>query len=87
MMYESPTVNTLNPETYNCLGVVRSAGCIRYLSSDAKWIYDHCSIGTTIEVYTSPIPGPYERPAIEQIISSDQHWDPSDPVAAAEHQQ
>lgn len=87
IIYEKPDVNTLKPETYNFLGVVRSAGCIRYLSGDAKWIFDHCPIGTTIEVYNSPIPGPYDRPAIEQIISTDQHWDPSDPVAAAQHQQ
>ena len=87
IIYDRPDVNTLHPETYNFLGVVRSAGCIRYLSSDAKWIYDHCPIGTTIEVYNSPIPGPYERPAIEQIIPTTQTWDPSDPVAAAQHQQ
>lgn len=83
IIYESPNVNTLKPETYNFLGVVRSAGCIRYTSGDSKWIFDHCGLGTTVEVYNSSIPGPYDRPAIEQPISADQHWDPTDPVAVA----
>lgn len=84
IIYEQPNIYTLQPETYNFLGVVRSAGCIRYLTSDAKWIFDHCALGTTVEVYNSSVPGPYDRPAIEQPISMDQHWDPSDPIAAAE---
>ena len=83
IIYDSPNVNTLKPETYNFLGVVRSAGCIRYTSGDSKWIFDHCALGTTVEVYNSSIPGPYDRPAIEQPISADQHWDPTDPVAVA----
>lgn len=85
LIYTKPDVNTLHPETYNFLGVVRSAGCIRFLASDCKWIYDHCPVGTTVEVYNSPIPGPYDRPAIEWVISDAQTWDPTDPVAAAQH--
>ena len=86
IIYERPDINTLKPETYNFQGVVRSAGCIRFLSGDAKWIYDNCALGTTVEVYNSSVPGPYDRPAIEQTISMDQHWDPTDPVAVAQHQ-
>lgn len=82
-IYDKPDVNTLKPETYNFLGVVRSAGCIRFAAGDVKWIYDHCPLGTTVEVYNSSIPGPYDRPAIEQTIPASQHWDPTDPVAAA----
>ncbi len=84
IIYDRADVNTMWPETYNYLGVARSAGCIRFTSGDAKWIYDHCPIGTTVEVYQSLIPGPYERPAIEAVIPSDQHWDPTDPVALAQ---
>lgn len=84
-IYDAANVDTLKPETYNFMGVVRSAGCIRFVSGDVKWIYDHCPLGTTIQVYNSPVPGPYDRPAIEQIIPADQHWDPTDPVAVAEH--
>lgn len=83
IIYDKPDVNTLKPETYNFLGVVRSAGCVRFASGDVKWIYDHCPLGTTIEVYNSPVPGPYDRPAIEHPIPADQHWDPTDPVAVA----
>lgn len=86
IIYDRADVNTMWPDTYNYLGVARSAGCIRFTSGDAKWIYDHCPIGTTIEVYNSAVPGPYERPAIESVIPSDQHWDPTDPVALAQFQ-
>ncbi len=87
IIYDRADVNTMWPETYNYLGVARSAGCIRFTSGDAKWIYDNCPIGTTVEVYNSLIPGPYERPAIEEVIPSDQHWDPTDPVAVAQYGQ
>lgn len=79
LIYDRPDPYTMWPETYNYLGVARSAGCIRFKTEDAKWIYDNCSLGTTVEIYNSSVPGPYERPAIEQIISMDQHYDPTDP--------
>ncbi len=87
IIYDRADINTMWPETYNYLGVARSAGCIRFTSGDAKWIYDNCPIGTTVEVYNSLIPGPYERPAIEDVIPSDQHWDPTDPLAVAQYGQ
>ena len=58
LIYDSPDPYTLWPETYNFLGVARSAGCIRYKAGDAKWIYDNCPVGTTVEIYNSPMPGP-----------------------------
>ena len=56
IIYDSPNVNTLKPETYNFLGVVRSAGCIRYTSGDSKWIFDHCALGTTVRFTIPPSP-------------------------------
>jgi glucan-binding YG repeat protein len=79
ILYSSPNSMSLDPTTYNYLSIAQSAGCVRLLSRDAKWIYDHCGIGTTINIYESPVPGPFERPAIEQIIPNSQTWDPTDP--------
>lgn len=78
IIYDLPNNMTLWPSTYNYLGVARSAGCIRYLSSDAKWIYDNCPIGTAITVYNSADPGPYGRPVIPYTIPETQTWDPTD---------
>ncbi len=83
-IYSAPNSFTLSPETYNYLGVARSAGCIRLAVSDCKWIYDHCPLGTTVEVYNSNIPGPYERPTIGYEISDLQTWDPTDPEVTPE---
>ncbi len=82
-IYASPNVNTLSPESYNRMGIARSAGCIRYVVRDAKWIYDNCPLGTTIEVYNSSVPSPFERPCVDYLISWDQTWDPTDPEAVA----
>lgn len=70
-IYGSPNVNILRPETYSFLGVACSADYIRCTSGDSKWIFDRCSLGTTIEIYNSSIPSPYDRPAIERSISAD----------------
>lgn len=79
ILYSKPNGMTLDSSTYNYLSIAESAGCIRLLSGDAKWVYDHCALGTTVTIYNSPVPGPYERPAIEQIIPDSQTWDPTDP--------
>lgn len=82
ILYSSPNAMTLDPTTYNYLSIAESAGCVRLVTRDAKWVYDHCPLGTTVTIYNSPVPGPYERPAIEQIIPSTQTWDPTDPNIA-----
>ena len=61
------------------MGIARSSGCIRYITSDCKWIYDNCALGTSVTVYNSPVPGPFDRPALKIVISSSQTWDPTDP--------
>lgn len=78
VIYEKEDPYTLFPSTYNYLGISRSHGCIRYTTADCKWIYDHCPLGTSVTVYNSPIPGPYDRPALKIIIPSEQTWDPTD---------
>ena len=44
---------------------------------DAKWIYDHCKVGTKITIYSSKKAGPLGKP---KAIHSSSSWDPTDPV-------
>ncbi len=79
IIYDAPDPYTVWASTYNNLGIARSAGCIRLTTEDSKWIYDYCPVGTTVVVYESPIPGPYNRPTIDYEIPFEQRWDPTDP--------
>lgn len=79
IIYDAPNPYTVWASTYNNLGIARSAGCIRLTTIDSKWIYDNCPIGTTVTVYNSSIPGPFERPTIAYEIPFEQTWDPTDP--------
>lgn len=78
VIYSKPNPYTLKPFTYNYLGATPSHGCIRFTTADAKWIFDHCALGTKIHVYESPVPGPFDRPAIQTLIPDTQTWDPTD---------
>ena len=60
--YHKPNPATLSNEEYNKLGTTASHGCIRLSVQDAKWIYDHCSMGTPVIVYRSANPGPLGKP-------------------------
>lgn len=66
---------------YDKLGTTCSAGCIRLTVSDAKWIYDNCPIGTTVEFYSSSNPGPLGKPSAMKISDYTEYrnWDPTDP--------
>lgn len=79
VIYETANPYTLKPSTYNWLGATRSHGCIRFTTADAKWIFEKCGVGTSVNVYESPIPGPFDRPAIQIIIPETQTYDPTDP--------
>ncbi len=84
IIYDKPDPFTVWASTYNNLGIARSAGCIRLATSESKWIYDNCAIGTTVTVYNSPDPGPFERPTILYEIPFEQTWDPTDPNVTQE---
>ena len=45
ILYSRPDPMTLDPLTYNYLGIAESAGCVRLLYGDAKWVYDNCALG------------------------------------------
>ncbi len=73
-----PTKDTLIPSYYNLLGTKASMGCIRLTVRDAKWIYDNCKLGTTIEIYDDEDPGPLGKP-VSIKLPSHTTWDPTDP--------
>lgn len=61
-------------------GTSASAGCIRLTVQDAKWIYDNCKSGTTVEFYSSNEPGPLGKPESAKIEEYEElrDWDPTD---------
>lgn len=67
---------------YDKLGTAASAGCVRLTVEDAKWIYDNCVIGTSVEFYSSSDPGPLGKPTSQKISSYPDYlrnFDPTDP--------
>jgi len=71
---------TLKYREYDKLGTTASMGCIRLTVSDAKWIYDNVSEGTTVEFYSDVNPGPLGKPSAQKISSNEEcrNWDPTD---------
>ncbi|MFR4440833.1 MAG: L,D-transpeptidase family protein [Hungatella sp.] len=80
VIFDVPNNHTLWTDTYNGLGVLRSLGCIRLTTGNAKWIYDHCPVGTTIEIYESDVPSPFTKPGVIPLPEG-QNYDPTDPTA------
>lgn len=72
------TKDSLIPSYYNLLGTKASMGCIRVTVRDAKWIYDNCKLGTTVEIYDDEEAGPLGKPLAIKVPSST-GWDPTDP--------
>lgn len=67
---------------YDKLGEFASAGCVRLTIADAKWIFDNCSNGTSVEFYESSDPGPLGKPIVQKISNAEEklrNWDPTDP--------
>ena len=62
-------------------GTAASMGCIRMTVKDAKWIYENCKSGTTVEFYSSENPGPLGKPEAMKITEYNDYrgWDPTDP--------
>ncbi len=76
--YGQKDKSTLISKYYNRLGTNASAGCIRVMVSDAKWLMEHCAPDTEVEIYEDNDPGPLGKP-ISIVVSADEQWDPSDP--------
>ncbi|MDD3279634.1 MAG: L,D-transpeptidase family protein [Lachnospiraceae bacterium] len=71
-----PTHN-VPPAEFNKLGQPASHGCIRLCVRDAKWIYDNCSLGTTV-VIGDNFALPFGIPTLPKITGG---VDPTDPEA------
>ena len=63
---------------FNLLGQLRSAGCVRLMSCDAKYIHDTMPSGQQLEIVTYS--SPFKQPSGLQLSSS-HTWDPTDPTA------
>lgn len=72
---------TLEYWEYDKLGTTASAGCVRLMCKDAKWIYDNCVAGTQVEFYADSNPGPLGKPTAPKISGDEEvrGWDPTDP--------
>jgi hypothetical protein len=70
--------STLSATQYNKLGTTASHGCIRITVEDAKWLYDNCPVGTTVEIYNDKNPGPLGKPETIKLKAGT-GWDPTDP--------
>ena len=82
--YERKSEDTLITKYYDRLGITTSLGCIRLTVADAKWIYDNCPLGTSVEFYASSNPGPLGKPSSLKITNYGyplNRWDPTDPNA------
>ncbi len=79
--YQDKNKSTLITKYYNQLGTNASAGCIRVMVSDAKWLMEHCLEGTEVEIYEDEDPGPLGKPA-SMVLAAGEQWDPSDPDPA-----
>lgn len=80
--YLAPNNNQLSCYMYDQLGTTCSMGCVRLTTADAKWIYDNCATGTTVEFYNSSNPGPLGKPTAMKISGYPlplRAWDPTDP--------
>jgi lipoprotein-anchoring transpeptidase ErfK/SrfK len=75
--YYEKDPSTLSATQYNKLGTDASHGCIRLTVADAKWIYDNCPVGTTVEIYNSKDPGPLGKPETLKLLPGT-GWDPTD---------
>lgn len=88
LFHSVPYLQSGNPGSleyweYDKLGTSASAGCIRLTVADAKWIYENCPSGTTVEFYSSPDAGPLGKPEAMKISNfPNRDWDPTDPDAS-----
>lgn len=78
--YSSTDESTLITKTYNRLGNKDSLGCVRLTVGDAKWMYENCPLGTTVEVFDAPT-DPLPKPQAIKLTENAPYprWDPTDP--------
>lgn len=72
--------STMSVRAYNKLGTTCSHGCIRVQAGAAKWIYDHCDVGTKVVIHNKSGYEPFSKPVIGKLPAW-HTWDPTDPTA------
>ncbi|MCR4868028.1 MAG: L,D-transpeptidase family protein [Lachnospiraceae bacterium] len=72
---------TMSVSAYNKLGTICSHGCVRLQAYAAKWIFDHCPIGTEVVIYNGSGYEPFKKPVIGKLPYW-HTWDPTDETAA-----
>ena len=72
---------TQSTKEFNKLGSTASHGCVRLATIDAKWIYDNCSTGTTVNIIAGSAQNdPLGKPTMIKVsTASRMDWDPTDP--------
>lgn len=79
--YNKMDASTLDNAEYDKLGSPASHGCIRMCVRDSKWIYDHVTIGTKVDIVKESGPAGWSIPKrIKESIYNG--WDPSDKWAS-----
>lgn len=79
--YKNGDKSTMSVSAYNVMGNKASHGCVRLLCKDAKWIYDHCAVGTKVVIFWGDKKDdPIKRPSFTPISTGAfMSWDPTDP--------
>lgn len=81
--YSQISADSLVTNKYNGIGESESDGNIWVNCKSAKWIYDHCGVGTTVEIYADSnekVSSSLSKPEIIKIPQDSENaaWDPSD---------
>ena len=81
--YTAQSPDSLEYWEFDKLGTKASAGCVRLMVSDAKWIFYNCEAGTMVEFYSDSNPGPLGKPSAPKISDNEmcRNWDPTDDAA------
>jgi len=76
--YPNRAMNTLNHEAYDKLGSRASAGCIRLLAGDAKWIHDNVPKGCIVNIMYG-VRDEREYGSVTKPPLVGGKWDPTNP--------
>ncbi len=79
--FERGNHNSIEYKEFDKLGTAASAGCVRMLTKDARWIFNHKNEIKSVTFYGSTDPGPLGKPVAPKISGnkSCRGWDPTDP--------
>ena len=76
-LYRSQNIHNLIEESYTSIGTKDTSGCLRLVTADAYWIYQHCSSGTILEIVSNSPKG--FKPPVLPLITTPKE-DPTDPL-------